>query len=73
MKKWNILKSRYIYKTPYGNLRSDTCELPNGLIIKDYYVQEYDDWMNAVVLTKEKKIVLVKQYDKRFFYTTNPS
>lgn len=62
LKNWKTLRSSYLYKTPFGNLRKDTCELPEGHIIQDYYVNEYSDWVNAIVLTKKKEIVLVKQY-----------
>ncbi|MEK4486065.1 NUDIX hydrolase [Psychrobacillus sp. FSL H8-0484] len=62
MKSWKTLNSSYVYKTPYGNLRKDSCELPDGQKIESYYVNEYADWVNAVVLTKDKQIVLVKQY-----------
>ncbi len=57
-----MLDSEYLYKTPFGNLRKDKCELPNGLVINDYYVNEYSDWVNAIVITKENKVVLVEQY-----------
>ncbi|WP_232824187.1 NUDIX hydrolase [Paraliobacillus zengyii] len=56
------MNSEYLYKTPFGNLRKDKCELPNGVVIDDYYVNEYSDWVNAIVVTKDNKIVLVKQY-----------
>ena len=62
MKKWKTIKSAYHYKTPFGNLRQDTCQLPNGDIIDDYYVQEYADWVNAVVLTKDHQVLFVEQY-----------
>ncbi|MEK5037690.1 NUDIX hydrolase [Sporosarcina sp. FSL K6-3457] len=62
MKKWKTIKSTYHYKTPFGNLRQDTCQLSNGVIIDDYYVQEYADWVNAVVLTKDQQVLLVEQY-----------
>lgn len=62
MEKWKTLKSEYLHKSPFGNIRKDTCELPNGLVIDDYYVNEYADWLNAVVITKENKLVLVEQY-----------
>lgn len=62
MKKWKTLNSEYLFKTPFGNLRKDECELPNGNIIKDYYVNEYSNWVNAIVITNENKILLVKQY-----------
>mgnify|MGYP000405691487 CR=1 FL=1 len=59
---WKTINSLYIYQSPFGNLRKDTCELPNGQIIQDYYVNEYSDWVNAVVITKTNEVVLVKQY-----------
>lgn len=62
LEKWKTLSSSYLYQTPFGNLRKDTCELPDGQIIQDYYVNEYSDWVNAIVLTKDQQIVLVKQY-----------
>lgn len=62
MKKWKTVRSEYFYKTPYGNLRKDKCELPNGIVINDYYINEYSDWVNAIVITQENKIVLVEQY-----------
>lgn len=62
MKKWKTLSSEYFYKTPFGNLRKDKCQLPNGMVINDYYVNEYSDWENAIVITKENKVVLVEQY-----------
>mgnify|MGYP001161899729 FL=1 len=62
MEKWKTLKSEYLHKSPFGNIRKDQCKLPNGLVIDDYYVNEYSDWVNAIVLTKENQLVLVEQY-----------
>lgn len=62
MKKWKTLKSEYLYKTPFGNLRKEACELPNGVVIEEFYINEYADWVNAVVLTKTQELVLVEQY-----------
>lgn len=59
---WKTLSSSYVFKTPFGNLRRDICELPDGQVIEDYYVNEYTDWVNAIVLTKEHEIILVSQY-----------
>ncbi|WP_372869612.1 NUDIX hydrolase [Planomicrobium okeanokoites] len=62
MKAWLTTNSEYLYKTPFGNLRKDACKLPNGITIDDYYVNEFADWVNAVVITKDHQIVLVEQY-----------
>ncbi len=62
MRKWKTIHTEYFHKSSFGNIRKDSCELPNGILINDYYVNEYSDWVNAVVITKEQKIVLVEQY-----------
>ncbi|MFC5602269.1 NUDIX hydrolase [Sporosarcina koreensis] len=62
MGKWKVLNSEYKYQSPFGNLRRDTCQMPDGKVIEDYYVNEYADWVNAIVLTEEDEVVLVGQY-----------
>ncbi|WP_203333538.1 NUDIX hydrolase [Planococcus beigongshangi] len=62
MKAWQTTNSEYLYKTPFGNLRKDACKLPNGMTIDDYYVSEFSDWVNAVVITEDGELVLVEQY-----------
>lgn len=62
MKKWKILKSEYIVKNPYQSVKKEKCQLSNGIIIDEYYVNEYPEWVNAIVITNDKKIVFVKQY-----------
>jgi len=60
--KWQRLSSTYLVKEKWATLRVDTCKLQNGTIKDDYYVLEYPDWANAVALTKDNKIILVRQY-----------
>lgn len=60
--KWQKLSSRYLVKEKWATLRVDTCKLQNGTVKDDYYVLEYPDWANAVALTKENKLILVRQY-----------
>ncbi|UOQ50153.1 hypothetical protein MUN88_08895 [Gracilibacillus caseinilyticus] len=48
MDKWKTLDSKYLHTSPFGNIRKDCCELPNGTVIEDYYVNEYDDWVNVL-------------------------
>jgi len=59
---WKTLSSHYIHKGPWATLRSDRCEMPDGHIVEDYYVLEYSNWVNAVAITHDNKILLVKQY-----------
>ena len=60
MKAWETLSTEYLYKNTFGNLRKEQCRLPNGIIIDNFYVNEYADWVNAVVLTERMQLVLVK-------------
>jgi ADP-ribose pyrophosphatase len=60
--KWKVLESEYLHKEPWLTIRKDKCEMPNGNIIPAFYVNEYPDWVNVFGLTKEGKVVMVKQY-----------
>ncbi len=62
MRKWEVIDSSYIFKNPFGNLRKDKCLLPNGLIIEEYYVNEYPDWVNVVAITRDRQVIFISQY-----------
>jgi 8-oxo-dGTP pyrophosphatase MutT (NUDIX family) len=36
--------------------------MPDGRIVEDYYVLEYNNWVNGVAVTEDNKILLVSQY-----------
>lgn len=60
--KWKKLSSHYIHKGPWATLRTDKCEMPSGHIVEDYYVLEYSNWVNAVAITEDNKVLMVHQY-----------
>ena len=60
--KWKTLSSKYIIKKPWATLRVDNCELPDGRIANEYYVLEYPNWANAVAVTEDGQIIMVRQY-----------
>jgi len=60
--KWKTLSSKYLVKEKWATLRVDTCDLQNGIIKDDYYVLEYPNWVNAIALTEDNKIIMVRQY-----------
>lgn len=62
IKKWDKLATRYVVTEKWATLRVDTCKLQDGVIKDDYYVLEYPNWVNAVAITKENKMILVRQY-----------
>jgi ADP-ribose pyrophosphatase len=60
--KWKVLESEYLHKEPWLTIRKDKCEMPDGTVIPSFYVQEYPEWVNALGLTTDGKVVMVKQY-----------
>lgn len=59
---WKTLSSEYLFKDNWLRARKDRCERPDGTIIDPYYVLEYTDWVTALPVTTEGKIILVRQY-----------
>ncbi len=59
---WERLTSKYLVKAAWATLRVDTCRMPSGTVIPDYYVLEYPDWVNAVALTDEGQAIIIRQY-----------
>ena len=59
---WEQISSKYLVRADWATLRVDTCRMPDGTVIPDYYVLEYPDWVNAVALTEDNQVILVKQY-----------
>jgi ADP-ribose pyrophosphatase len=60
--KWKLCSSTYIHKGPWATLRADKCEMPDGRIVDEYYVLEYPNWVNAVAITEDDKVLMVRQY-----------
>src|ERR1700753_1970697 len=58
---WKKLSSTYVHKGPWATLRSDRCEMPDGRIVPGYFVLEYPNWVNAVAITEDNKVLMVKQ------------
>ena len=61
IKPWKILDSKYLYKTNGVALRIDQCEIPNGNVFEPYVI-ETGTWVNVIALTKEREVILEKQY-----------
>lgn len=59
---WKVITSEYLVKVPWAVLRKDSCIMPSGYIVPEYYVLEYPNWVNVVALTDTNKIILVRQY-----------
>ncbi|MFZ1799704.1 MAG: NUDIX hydrolase [Chitinophagaceae bacterium] len=59
---WKTLSSEYLFKEDWFTVRKDVCERNDGKIIDPYYVYEFPDWVTALPITEEGKIILVRQY-----------
>ncbi len=59
---WKILSSEYLFNDLWFKVRKDVCETPQGKIIDPYYVYEFPEWVTAVPVTEEGKIIMVRQY-----------
>lgn len=60
--KWRTLESEVLFKDLWFTVRKDTCEASNGKIISPYYVYEFPDWVTALALDEEGKVIMVRQY-----------
>ena len=43
-------------------LRSDRCQLANGVVLDPYYVIEEDEWVHVVPVLYDSRLLLVQQY-----------
>ncbi|RYY40707.1 MAG: NUDIX hydrolase [Chitinophagaceae bacterium] len=62
MEKWTVLESKYLHRKEWLTIREDRCRMANGGEIPAFYVNEYSDWVNAFGITKEGKVLMVRQY-----------
>lgn len=60
--RWKTLSSRQIFTETWMNIRADRCERPDGTIVDPYYVYQFPEWVAAVAITKEGKVILERQY-----------
>ena len=59
---WRRRSSTYIIESPHLRIRSDEVELPNGVVLPNYYVRESTGFAMIFALTPARDVVLVRQY-----------
>jgi len=59
---WKILSSEYLFSDLWFKVRKDKCQTTDGRIIDPYYVYEFPEWVTAVPVTEDGKIIMVRQY-----------
>ncbi len=60
--KWKTLSSEYLFNDTWLRARKDRCQRPDGKIVDPYYVIEYPEWATGLGLTKDNKVLMVRQY-----------
>lgn len=59
---WRVLKSEMVFDEEWYKLRKDEVELPNGVVIDDYYVSVRPDVVLTFPLTEDNHVIFVRQY-----------
>ncbi len=59
---WKVLSRKYISQHQYFTARVDTCEMPDGRIVPEYFVVEMPASVCALALTEDGDAIIVKQY-----------
>ncbi|HEY9086052.1 MAG TPA: NUDIX hydrolase [Candidatus Tyrphobacter sp.] len=59
---WRRIASSYAIESHFLRIRKDTLELPDGTVIPDYYVRESAGFVMIFALTRDERVVLVRQY-----------
>jgi len=62
LKPWKTKSSRQLIDDPWMNLRADVCERDDGHVIEPYYVWTVRDFVHALPVLDDGRLVLVRQY-----------
>ena len=61
-RKWEIISSELVVESPWYNLRRDSCRLPRGSVIDQYYVRVHAGFSVVFALTSDRLVVMTRQY-----------
>ncbi|MBX9768220.1 MAG: NUDIX hydrolase [Bdellovibrionales bacterium] len=59
---WKVLETTSLFQGRTQSFRSEKVELPNGKVMPAYFIMDFPDWVHAIPLTPEGKVILVRQY-----------
>ncbi len=62
IKKWELISEVDVSPSKWFPLFKDTVKLPDGKIVDDYYVSKLGDVAMILAITKDKKLLFVRQY-----------
>ena len=59
---WKLIKSEKLFHDLWFSVRKDTCQKPDGTIVSPYYVYEFPNWVTALAITENGKVIMERQY-----------
>ena len=59
---WEIIRSEYLYRSPWLIVRKDMIRTDKGVTIDDFYVLEYPSWVNVIAITADGQYLIERQY-----------
>ena len=59
---WKVETSSILHADKWLSIRTERCINPKGQVIEPYYVIDYPNWTNALALTEDKQVILVRIY-----------
>jgi 8-oxo-dGTP pyrophosphatase MutT (NUDIX family) len=62
LKKWQTINTRYVVNDTWLKLRADTCLTPDGHTLDPFYIFEYSDWVNCLVVDGNDNAIMIRQY-----------
>ncbi len=62
MKPWDVLANRIVLERPWLTVREQRVRTARGVDIEQYHLLDTLDWVCAVCLTHDNRVVLVRQY-----------
>lgn len=59
---WKIINSQLVFDNQWCKVRQDEVELPNGIVINDFFINVRPDIVVVLAVTQHQEIVFVRQY-----------
>ena len=60
--KWKTISSEYLFNDKWFKVRKEICQTPQGKIVDPYYIYDFPEWVAALAVTEDGKVIMVRQY-----------
>jgi ADP-ribose pyrophosphatase len=59
---WKQISRKTVYSTPHLRVHEDTVQLPNGSVVDDYSIVEFNDVIMCVVTDPDNNVIMLQEY-----------